>query len=251
MMKRIWEFHLRPEYRRDRTMKEEKSVMTVKGTYVIEEWEKPKIYGEYMDDFYNEYICHDFVCLIFRTCKKDKEMEEEEKEEIEQLEKILRNGKKEFENESPFKDVIQEIQRRVPGKYVFLIVSTTGMNFVPIYIDRENVWHRIDIFPLNKEPLTERPEMSKLKMLMYSQTKQLINEIMEYTMRYNVELYARDPRIPMTQGIQLKIDVEQKVLRYQIKLMYHMREKIMREIFESELEMIHMRLETKDMPSEI
>ena len=70
-------------------------------------------------------------------------------------------------------------------------------------------------------------------------------------MRYNVELYARDPRIPMTQGIQLKIDVEQKVLRYQIKLMYHMREKIMREIFESELEMIHMRLETKDMPSEI
>ena len=60
MMKRIWEFHLRPEYRRDRTMKEEKSVMTVKGTYVIEEWEKPKIYGEYMDDFYNEYICPEY-----------------------------------------------------------------------------------------------------------------------------------------------------------------------------------------------
>ena len=193
-MQKTWNFHFYPQELKQKGLKDYITKTQVKTKHLTSKWHCSEM--DSVDIFYNEDIIHDFVCLVYET----KQQGLEESSETRFLEQNILYDYRAFNEESTFKQLINELNEREPGKYIYIILSSTNMSFVPIVIDSTNSWYRFDISPLTGQPFLEKPQTYKMKEFTYSYND---NNQLFYTMEY----LQRDPRTCKTQGIELKLNV--------------------------------------------
>ena len=232
-MSRTLEFHWYPECTKQRGIKDYGNRLKVKTRYVLQEWERSQVLRNgYYAECIDENIMHDFVCLVYEFDNTGETQSE--------IEKRLLYDTKLFSDELAFKTLIDEVHESAPGRYVYVLLSTIDMTFVPIYIDRHNVWYRLDVFPLTVMPMLEKPEIFKTKHFLCS------SERNEVKMKYDTRLLGRDPRTVETQGLEFKMVLENNLLTTSVCMMYHRQMELISELFNSTLKAFHMKIVIKE-----
>lgn len=246
-----WEFHFIPNTERREQWDDEKHRITLTYNFILDEWKKPNWIPGQEFLMYDEHIHNSFICIVFESDKYTKEndnlikekMSEEIQKEYDILLTNILNGEH-FSNESDFKEEMAKLHELHRGRFRYLLLPTRGERFTPVYIDGNGIWYNFDIFPLNQQPLEEKPFVFKTIDFWYKDDPKYNEVKTEYW------LLGRDPRTAKTQGVHITISICGKFLKLEMMIMYHAQYTICTEILHSIIKSIHMKFLTDDHLSE-
>lgn len=242
-----WEFHFIPNTERREQWDDEKHKITLTYDFAINDWKKPNCIPGQEFLMYDEHIHNSFVCIIFESDEYTEENDDIIKEKLseelqEEYDILLTNilSGEHFNNESDFKEEMARLHELNRGRFRYLLLPTISEQFTPVYIDGEGIWYRFDTFPLNGQPLQEKPSIYKMIDFWYKDDPKYNEVKTEYW------LLGRDPRTTKTQGIHVTLKVCGKFLKIEIMIMYHLQYEICTEIIRSNIKSIHMKFLTND-----
>lgn len=244
---RNWEFHFKPVVERRKQWDDEKHKITMSYVFALEEWGKPSCEPGKEVFKYDNSIFNSFVCIVFEPDNYTEEdddlvkenMTEEVREEYDILLTSILSGEH-FRNESDFKEEMARLHELHRGRFRYLLLPTVGDRFTPVYIDGEGIWYNFDTFPLNSQPLQEKPFVFKTIDFWYKDDPNYNEVKTEYW------LLGRDPRTAKTQGVHVTLSVCGKFLKLEIMVMYHAQYEICTEIIHSTIKNIHMKFLTSE-----
>lgn len=242
-----WEFHFIPNTERREQWDDEKHKVTVTYDFIIDDWKKPNWLPGQEFLMYDEHIHNSFLCIVFEpdeyTEEDDDLAKEKMSEEVqEEYDKLLANilSGEHFSNEGDFKEEMARLHELHRGRFRYLLLPTVGERFTPVYIDKDGIWYNFDTFPLNEQPIQEKPSVYKMIDFWYKNDPKYNEVKTEYW------LLGRDPRTVKTQGVHVTLKVCGRFLQIEIMVMYHAQYEICTEIIRSNIKSIHMKLLTDD-----
>ena len=242
-----WEFHFVPTIEKREQWDDEKHKITLTYKFIINDWKKPNLLPDQEIFMYDEHIYNSFICIIFESNEYTEEdddlvkekMSEEVREEYDTLLTNILNGEH-FKDEGDFKEEMAKLHELQKGRFRYLLLPTINDKFTPVYIDKEGIWYNFDVFPLNLQPLQEKPSIYKMIDFWYKDDPNYSEVKTEYW------LLGRDPRTVKTQGIHVTLSICGKLLQIEIAIMYHAQYEICTEIIHSTIKSIHMKFLTND-----
>lgn len=255
-----WKIDLYPWNCSEKLFKTHRGHYSFEAKYDIEQWQE----GEYEDGRFNDFfqdkgIPHDLICLIFETDERTRlyeestrELTKEETERLQELEEFLIYS--EIKDEFQLKQAINEIYEIVPGKYVYVIFSTTDKIYIPIFINRENYWIRMDTFPIPDFLSRDKPFLSKGKPYVQKKKVFSIETIKKGYPEYDCqrvkitnELAGQATNYSITQGMRINIVIKGLELELKVEMLHFNQEQIVMDLFNSNL--IAVRILTITDPS--
>lgn len=239
-MRKTFIFNWFPLHLRSKAVKKTQSYSEVKICCELCQWEEDKEYKEYIS-YYEEFFESNFTCCVFQTHEPlpNRGYTDEELVRIQDLEKMIINNKEYFLDEGAFKNAINELYELIPGRYIYIIFKTSGAMYTPIYIDKQNIWHRMDVFPITDGPVTEKVPVWKCKEFGIGVEKPIELERSYSMVKCVMEIEGRHPATAKTQGIRVNFSIEGYFMKLKVSLMYHSQDVVVRDLFNSDLKVIH------------
>lgn len=236
-MEKTFVYNWFPLHLQERGIKEFSNLFELKTRYELCQWEEDKETEEYIS-YYGEFFKSTFTCLVFAV-PNAQPVQLQYAEKLKELEQKVIFDKSFFTDEAAFKNSINEMHELAPGKYVYVIFKSAGDDYTPIYIDQSNVWHRLDVFPLTEGPVTEKPCVWKSKEFGIGVEKPIELERSYSRIDYTIELEGRHPKTLNTQGMRVTMNLEGYFMKLRIELMYHRQASIIKDLFNSDLKVVH------------
>lgn len=241
-----WKIDLYPTECLEKIFKFAQGNHSFEASYIVEDWQQGKYDNVRFNDFFcNEGVYHNFICLVFETDKSmrtERELSREETERLQELEYMLLRDER--IDEFQIKQIINEIHEIAPGKYVYVIFSTTDKSYIPIFIDRENYWTRLDTFPLTEGWPREKPDVRKRKEFNIRTFKGELPEKEPHFVEIKTEFAGRHAGTLTKQGLRIEMDIKGKVLNLKVEMRHFNQELIVAELFISKLKVVRTRIIT-------
>ena len=225
-------------------MKESFNKFELKTHFELCQWEEDKEEEDYVN-YYDELFESNFTCLVFQT-PNTVFVDPQNSGRLKELEDKIIFDKQFFTDEGSFKNAINELNMIAPGKYVYVVFTTNGKDYTPIYIDQYNTWHRLDVFPITEGFVTEKPCIWKSKEFGIGVEKPVELERSYSRIDCSMELEGRHPKTLKTQGIRITLNLEGYFMKLRIELMYHKQADIIKDLFNSELRVVHSKMVVKE-----